>query len=142
MPSKAGAPPKRKPFMTVGAPGPKSPKMSSGMYPEKTQRGTSSGGAATPGGVRSPIVAEAGASVGRPKSNLGQYLIKPSANTLTGYEMLNDNPDVIDQVHQKFLKAFELPPHLQPVRFRSPTLEHGRSLAISRGWRKPRSRAG
>jgi len=134
------AAPKRKPFMTVGAPGPKSPHMASGMYPEKTQRGTSAGGAATTGGVRSPIVAETG-QMGRPKSNLGQYLIKPSANTLTGYEMLNDNPDVVDQVHQKFLKAYELPPHLQPTRFRAPTVEHNRALAISRGWRAPRSRS-
>jgi hypothetical protein len=80
--------------------------------------------------------------VGRPKSNIGNYLIKPSANALSGYEMLNDSPDVLDQVHAKYLQAQELPPHLQPVRFQSPIVEHGRALAISRGWRKPRSRSG
>jgi hypothetical protein len=131
--------PKKKNYLQIGAPGPKSPTMASGMWPDKApQRGATSGGAATPGGARSPLLGEPN-PVGRPPSNLGKYLVKPSPNTLSGFEMLNDNPDVVDQVHQKFLKAFELPTHLQPVRFRSPTLEHGRALSISRGWRRPRS---
>jgi len=133
---------KRKPYMTVGAPGPKSPKMASGMFPEKSaQRGVSKGGAATPGGARSPLLGEPNPT-GRPKSNLGKYLIKPSPTSITGYEMLNEDPDVVDKVHKQYLKAYELSPHLQPVRFQSPTLERNRALQISRGWRKPRSRAG
>lgn len=136
-----GAKPKKKTFLDIGAPGPKSPQMASGMYPDKTQRGTSSGGAATPGGAQSPLLGEPNPT-GRPPSNLGKYLIKPSATALTGFEMLNETPDLLDQVHKKYLKAAELPPHLQPVRFQSPTLEHNRALNISRGWRKPRSRAG
>ena len=79
---------------------------------------------------------------GRPKSNLGNYLIKPTDTTITGYEMLNENPDLLDQVHTKFIEKFELPTHLRPTRFLSPELEHNRGLNISRGWRKPRSRAG
>ena len=101
-------------------------------------------------GVKSPTtlnIGEAGqvgstSPTGRPKSNLGQYLIKPTDTTNTGYEMLNENPDLLDQVHTKFIEKFELPTHLRPTRFLSPELEHNRGLNISRGWRKPRSRAG
>jgi len=133
------AKPKKKPFLDVGAPGPKSPTMSSGMWPDKSsQRGTSPGGATTPGGARTPLMGEPN-PVGRPPSNLGKYLIKPSPNTISGFEMLNESPDVVDQVHKKFLAAYELPTHLRPVRFLSPTLEKGRSTNISRGWRRPRS---
>ena len=141
MPSK-GAKPKRKPFLDVGAPGPASPSVASGMYPDKgPQRGSTPGPAATPGGVRSPLLGEP-SPTGRPKSNLGKYLIKPSDTTITGYEMLNDTPDAVDEVHKKFLRAAELPTHLRPTRFLSPVLERNRALNISRGWRKPRSRAG
>lgn len=136
-----GAKPKKKVFLDVGAPGPKSPTMASGMYPDKTQRGVAAGGAATPGGTRSPLLGEPNPT-GRPRSNLGKYLIKPSPTALTGFEMLNETPDLVNEVHRKYLQAAELPPHLQPVRFQSPTLERNRALNISRGWRKPRSRAG
>lgn len=115
------------------------------MWPEKQPKST--GNPLAGGTAGAAPLASSGPTlepnpVGRPPSNIGKYLIKPSANALSGYEMLNETPDVIDQVNKNYLKAQELPPHLQPVRFHSPTLEHNRSLAISRGWRKPRSRAG
>ena len=145
------AKPKKKPFLSVGVPGAGSPRLASGMWPEKQakaqkvrnplQGGTAGAAAPAPASSTSGVQLEPN-PVGRPKSNIGNYLIKPSANALSGWEMLNETPDLIDQVHQKYLKAQELPPHLQPARFHSPTLEHGRALAISRGWRKPRSRAG
>lgn len=140
-----GSPPKKKPFLSVGAPGKGIPHLASGMWPEKqptTSRNPLAGGTAgaAPATASGPTLESN--SAGRPPSNLGKYLIKPSATALSGFEMLNQTPDAIDAVHKKYLKAQELPPHLQPVRFHSPTLEHNRSLAISRGWRKPRSRAG
>jgi hypothetical protein len=88
------------------------------------------------------VVPGGNAPPGRPPSNLGKYLVKPTDTSITGYEMLNDDPTVLDQVHEKFTKQFELPTHLRPTRFLAPTLEHGRSLNISRGFRNPRSRHG
>jgi hypothetical protein len=82
------------------------------------------------------------APAGRPPSNLGQYLIKPTNDTVTGFEMINDKPDLISQVHDKFLQSFQLPPALQPKYLRKPeVLEKNRAESISRGWRAPRSRA-
>jgi hypothetical protein len=145
------AKPKRKPFMTVGVPGARrtlgggttgggSPVfqpnllgvMSSARAPVKT--------ATTPTSKVMPTLGSGGP--GRPPSNLGKYLIKPTDTSITGYEMLNQQPDLLDDVHKKFLQKFELPTHLRPTRFLSPELEHGRSTNISRGFRKPRSRAG
>jgi len=141
------AKPKKKPFLDVGAPGPGSPRLASGMWPEKQakaqkarnplQGGTAGAAAVSPSGPQlepNPV--------GRPPTNIGKYLIKPSPNALSGFEMLNETPDVIGQVNKNYLKAQELPPHLQPVRFHSPIVEHNRALSISRGWRKPRGRAG
>jgi hypothetical protein len=142
------AKPKKKPFLSVGVPGQASPLLASGMWPEKqakanTARNPLVGGSAGAAPAASPNGPQLEPNpVGRPKSNIGSYLIKPSATALSGYEMLNDSPDVLDAVNQKYLKAQELPPHLQPVRFHSPIVEHGRAMAISRGWRKPRSRSG
>jgi hypothetical protein len=83
------------------------------------------------------------APAGRPPSNLGNYLIKPTPETDTGFEMVNDKPDLVNQVHEKYLKAFQLPPALQPKYLRKPeVMESQRSKSISRGWRKPRSRQG
>ena len=80
---------------------------------------------------------------GRPISNIGQYLIKPTPNSPTGYEVLNAKPDLIKEVNNKYLKAFELPPALQPKYLRKPeVLDQVRSKNISRGWRKPRSLQG
>ena len=146
------AKPKKKPFLSVGVPGQASPLLASGMWPEKQAKATKArnplqggtAGAAAPAPTSSP---SSGPQlepnpVGRPQSNIGKYLMKPSANALSGWEMLNSTPDIVDQVHKQYLKAQELPPHLQPVRFHSPIVEHNRALAISRGWRKPRSRSG
>lgn len=77
---------------------------------------------------------------GRPVSNIGQYLIKPSSQSDTGFEMLNDQPDLLQQVHARYLKAGELPPALQPKYLRKPeVMDKQRSQAISKGWRAPRS---
>lgn len=152
------AKPKKKPFLTVGLPGARhtlgggSAGKSAVAQPNLLGAlSTKSPVAAGKGTVKgaTPMVqpAEAGqvgntSPTGRPVSNLGQYLVKPTDTTTTGYEMLNDNPDLLDQVHTKFIEKFELPTHLRPTRFLSPELEHARGLNISRGWRKPRSRAG
>lgn len=83
---------------------------------------------------------------GRPVSNIGKYLIRPTAEVDTGWEMINADPDILAQVHKKYLKAGQLPPSLQPKYLRKPeVMEHGvtgRAKNISRGWRKPRSRQG
>jgi hypothetical protein len=49
--------------------------------------------------------------------------------------------DLLDSVHKKFMEKYELPTHLRPTRFLSPELEHGRGIAISKGFRAPRSRS-
>ena len=95
------------------------------------------------GGARSATSALGPARPGRPVSNIGKYLIKPSAEIDTGYEMINADPNVLKTVHQKYLKAFELPPALQPKYLRKPeVMDVGRAKAISRGWRDPRGRKG
>jgi len=81
------------------------------------------------------------APVGRPPSNIGKYLVKPTDTTTTGYEMLNQEPDLLESVNKKFMEKYELPTHLRPTRFLSPHLEHERGLAISKGFRAPRSRS-
>lgn len=139
---------KKKPFLTIGVPGGR-----------RTLGGGTSGGASPifqPNvGTMRPVTAPVktmttpterslpvgSAPAGRPPSNLGKYLVKPTDNTITGYEMLNDTPDLLDAVHTKFLEKFELPTHLRPTRFLSPELEHGRGVAISKGFRAPRSRS-
>ena len=80
---------------------------------------------------------------GRPVSNIGKYLIKPTAEVNTGFEMINSDPNILKEVHQKYLKAFMLPPALQPKYLRKPeVMDHQRANAISRGWRDPRGRKG
>ncbi len=148
MPSSAGATPKkRKPFLTVGLP--KVP--SAGIKPmwPRTETASSSGAVVTApsAGPRNPTEIPLGnASAGRPVSNVGSYLIKPTPETNTGFEMMNDTPDVLKDMHEKYLRAFELPPALQPKYIRKPAVMEagvlGRATNISRGWRKPRSRAG
>lgn len=150
------AKPKKKPFLTVGIPGARRTLGggTTGGKPAIAQpnllgvlssKSPVAAGKGTKGATAMVQPAEAGqvgnsSPTGRPVSNLGQYLVKPTDTTTTGYEMLNDNPDLLDQVHTKFIEKFELPTHLRPTRFLSPELEHGRGLAISRGWRAPRSR--
>lgn len=96
----------------------------------------------TPGPTATEAKSPGSAPAGRPPTNIGNYLIKPTDNTITGFEMLNEKPDLLETVHKKFVEKFELPTHLRPTRFLSPELEHGRALNISRGWRQPRSRHG
>jgi hypothetical protein len=141
--------PKKKPFMTIGVPGAR-----------RTLGGGKTGGGSPVfqpnllgqmGTSRAPVktlttptegsVPVGSAPAGRPPTNLGKYLIKPTDSTITGYEMLNETPDLLDSVHTKFLQKFELPTHLRPTRFLSPELEHGRGIGISKGFRAPRSRS-
>lgn len=80
------------------------------------------------------------AASGRPESNIGKYLIKPTDASKTGYEMLNTEPEIIEQTHERYLKQFELPPALQPKYLRKPeVMETARRKEISKGWIKPRS---
>ena len=80
---------------------------------------------------------------GRPTSNIGKYLIKPSAEIDSGYEMINADPNILKMVHQKYLAAYQLPPALQPKYLRKPeVMDTGRAKAISRGWHDPRGRKG
>lgn len=80
---------------------------------------------------------------GRPVSNIGKYLIKPTAELDSGFEMVNFEPDMIKKVHQTYLKAGQLPPALQPKYLRKPeVLDSARAKNISKGWRKPRSQQG
>ena len=129
MPSK-GATPKRKPFMQVGMPGRKVAGVGTPLLPRVAG---SNGDATIPLGPAPP---------GRPISNIGDYLLKPTDATTTGYEMLNDQPDLIDKVNEQYLKSFQLPPALQPKYLRKPeALDHQRATKISKGWRAPRSRS-
>lgn len=89
------------------------------------------------------------APAGRPPSNIGRYLIKPTPDSDTGFEMLNEKPDLLKTVERKFLKLGQLPPGLQPSGLRNPrytdrpdVLEAGRRKGISKGFNKPRSRQG
>jgi hypothetical protein len=83
------------------------------------------------------------AAPGRPATNVGQYLIKPTPEQHTGYEMLNTEPQVIGQVEEQFMKKWELPPALQPKYLRKPEImENQRKKAISKGFVKPRSHQG
>jgi hypothetical protein len=92
-------------------------------------------GATTPGGVSGFKAAP-----GRPESNIGKYLIKPTDKARTGFEMLNAEPQVVEQAHARYLKQFELPPALQPKYLRKPeVIENQRRKEISKGWVKPRS---
>lgn len=119
------------------------------MWP-RTQTQTAGAVVAGPTpGPRNPQSIPLGAAPensGRPPSNIGSYLIKPTANNVTGYEMMNDTPDILKDMHERYLRAFELPPALQPKYIRKPAVMEqgvlGRATNISRGWRKPRSRAG
>lgn len=80
---------------------------------------------------------------GRPQSNIGKYLLKPTAEMDSGYEMINSDPDVLTRVHKQYLKAGQLPPALQPKYLRKPAvMDKQRGTAISKGWRKPRSQQG
>ena len=91
-------------------------------------------------GARAASGAVGPASSGRPVSNIQKYLVKPSAEIDSGFDMLNTDPNILKQVHQKYLNKFAMPPGLQP--FRPDVLEARRARAISKGWRDPRGRKG
>lgn len=94
-------------------------------------------------GARSAASALGPAAPGRPVSNIGKYLIKPTAEINSGFEMINTDPNVLKDVHQKYIKAYMLPPALQPKYLRKPeVMDTNRAKQISRGWRDPRGRKG
>ena len=78
---------------------------------------------------------------GRPVSNIGRYLLKPTDTTDTGSEFINTKPSVIQKVEKEQLKKGELPPALQPKYLRKPeVLDKPRQKAISKGFVNPRAR--
>lgn len=82
------------------------------------------------------------AAPGRPKSNLGSYLIKPIGpdRSKTGFEMLEKTPAAVKAAKEKYLQKYELPPTLQPQYLREPEVQaRQRGKQISKGWVKPRS---
>lgn len=82
-------------------------------------------------------------SPGRPVSKIGKYLLNPSTEVNSGFEMINTDPNVLKTVHQKYISAFMLPPSLQPKYLRKPeVMDAERRRSISRGWRKPGSHQG
>ena len=85
------------------------------------------------------------AAPGRPKSNVGKYLIKPVGpdRSKTGFEMLEHTPAAIKAAKENYLKKYELPPALQPQYIREPEIQaRQRAKQISKGWVKPRSPQG
>src|SRR5215470_7368753 len=79
------------------------------------------------------------AAPGRPSVNTRKFMVKPVAGEKTGFEVLNEAPNVLAATKEKLAK-WDLPPALQPKYLRRPeVLDHKRGLNISRGWRKPRS---
>jgi hypothetical protein len=143
-------PKKAVPYLTVGfGTKPKLLKQPPGMTEPPKQVSAKS----KPAGVTSPMVQVPAptttqlpvgeAPPGRPPSNLGNYLIKPTNRSNTGYEMLNTTPDALDAVNQQYLRKGQLPQALQPKYLRKPeVLDTARRKNISKGWRKPRSRQG
>ena len=85
------------------------------------------------------------AAPGRPKSNLGNYIVKSVGpnRSKTGFEMLNDTPQAIAAAKEHYLSKYELPPALAPKYIREPEVQtRQRAKEISKGWVKPRSPAG
>jgi len=92
-----------------------------------------------------PLVDWTKAAPGRPKSNIGSYIVKPVGpnRSKTGFEMLEKTPQAIKAAKEHFLKAGELPPALQPQYIREPEVQaRQRAKQISKGWVKPRSPQG
>ena len=141
-------PKKAVPYLTVGfGTKPQLLKLPPGMTEPPKQRSTK----AKPAGVTSPMISVPAptttelpvgeAPPGRPPSNLGKYLIKPTIRSNTGFEMLNTTPDALDVVNSQYLRKGQLPMALQPKYLRKPeVLDTARRKAISKGWNKPRSR--
>lgn len=141
-------PKKAVPYLTVGfGTRPQRLKLPPGMTepPQKVSAKSKPAGTVQPM-VQAPTTTElpvGEAPPGRPPSNLGKYLIKPTIRSHTGYEMLNTTPDALDKVNEQYLRKGQLPMALQPKYLRKPeVLDTARKKNISRGWRKPRSRQG
>ena len=78
---------------------------------------------------------------GRPVSNIGAYLFKPTDTTESGGEFVNTTPPSIQKVEQDYLKKGQLPPALQPKYLRKPeVMDTQRRKAISKGFGAQRSR--
>jgi hypothetical protein len=142
-------PNKAVPYLTVGfGTRPQRLKLPPGMTEPPKQRSKPAG--VTPPMVRVPPPMTPSKELpggtlpaGRPPSNLGQYLIKPTSQGKTGYEMLNTEPDILDKVNHQYLRQGQLPLALQPKYLRKPeVLDTKRKRNISKGWRKPRSQIG
>lgn len=80
------------------------------------------------------------AARGRPRTNIGQYLLRPSSDENSGFTMLNSTPEAIQAAKEHYLKVGELPPTLQPMYLRRPAvIAKQKSENISKGFRKPKS---
>lgn len=142
-------PKKAVPYLTVGfGTRPQLLKLPPGMTePPKSAKSKKPAGVTQPMvNVPKPTTTElpvGQAPPGRPPTNLGNYLIKPTIQSHTGYEMLNTTPDALDKVNEQYLRKAQLPMALQPKYLRKPeVLDAARRKNISKGWRKPRSRQG
>lgn len=81
------------------------------------------------------------AAPGRPKVNVRPFIIKPTDRFVSGAEYLNVMPAPLKAAAEKYLKSHQLPPALAPKYLRKPAvMDEQRKDAISKGWRKPRSR--
>lgn len=92
-----------------------------------------------------PLVDWSKAAPGRPKSNIGKYIVKPVGpnRSKTGFEMLEKTPAAIQAAKDNYLSKHELPPSLQPQYIREPEIQaRQRAKSISKGWVKPRSPQG
>lgn len=79
--------------------------------------------------------------VGRPKTNIKPFILKPTDRVPSGAEYVNTMPAVLQKVHKDYIAKHMLPPALQPSYIRRPEiLEQRRAKSISKGWRNPRSR--
>ena len=80
---------------------------------------------------------------GRPVSNVGRYLFRPTDNDTSGGEIINATPDAIRSVNENFLKKGQLPPALQPKYLRKPeVMQQATNKKISKGFNNQRSRQG
>ncbi len=80
------------------------------------------------------------AARGRPRTNIGSYLLRPNSDVDSGFQMLNDTPEHIQMAKEHYLKVGELPPALQPTYLRRPeVLQKKTNQSISKGFHKPKS---
>lgn len=83
------------------------------------------------------------AAPGRPHSNVGKYVLRPTDRGNTGFDVLNVTPQVMQDVKTKYLTGYELPPGLRPKGLQQPSvLAKQKAAAISKGFVKPKSHQG